>query len=75
MTKRLPIESESISVAAHELRASLTAICWLTDFLKKERLTKQGRGYLDDISACVDRLNAMADTLDRKAGGKRLLRR
>ena len=53
-------------MTSHDLRTSLTAISWLIDFLKKERLTKQGHKHLDDIGACVDRLNDIVDTLATK---------
>lgn len=55
----------------HELRTALTAIGWLVDFLKKERLTKQGRAYLADIGVCVDRMNATVDTAAAKPAARR----
>jgi len=58
------MESEFVSIASHQLRTPITAIQWLMELiLKKEKISKKGREYLDDVHASAIRLNALVDLL------------
>jgi len=58
------MESEFVSIASHQLRTPITAIQWLIELiLKKEKISKKGREYLDDVHASAIRLNALVDLL------------
>lgn len=56
-------KSEFVSIASHQLRTPLTGIQWLTELLRRERLTKSGHEYLDDITANIKRLNVLVELL------------
>jgi PAS domain S-box-containing protein len=68
------MESEFISTASHQLRTPMTGIQWVIErFLKTEKLTKQGREYLDDIRNSLSRLTTLVDVLlnvSRIEGGR-----
>lgn len=58
------MESEFVSIASHQLRTPITAIQWLMELiLKKEKISKKGREYLNDVHASAIRLNALVDLL------------
>ncbi len=58
------MESEFVSIASHQLRTPITAIQWLMErVLRKEKISKKGREYLDDVHASARRLNALVDLL------------
>jgi len=58
------MESEFVSVASHQLRTPITAIQWLMEIvLKKEKISKKGRDYLDGVHSSAVRLNALVDLL------------
>lgn len=67
VTDRIELDrhkSEFIDLASHQLRTPLTAIEWVAEtFLRKEKLTEAGRGYLQDISFSAKRLNALVKLL------------
>ncbi|GEM_PF-3219642 len=57
-------KSEFVSLASHQLRTPVLGIEWTADlFLKKEKLTKQGKKYLDDIRFSTHRLNTLVKLL------------
>jgi two-component system, OmpR family, phosphate regulon sensor histidine kinase PhoR len=68
------METEFISTASHQLRTPMTAIKWVVErFRKKEKLTKRGKEYLDNIHTSVRRLTALVDLLlnvSRIEGGR-----
>lgn len=58
------MESEFVSVASHQLRTPITAIQWLMEIvLRKEKISKKGREYLDGVHSSAIRLNALVDLL------------
>ena len=57
-------KSEFVSLASHQLRTPLTGIEWIAEaFAKKEKLTAQGKEYLNDIRFSAKRLNALIKLL------------
>jgi signal transduction histidine kinase len=57
-------ESEFISIASHQLRTPMTGIQWVVErFMKKEKLSKAGMDYLNDIHTSVQRLTELVDLL------------
>ncbi|OGZ45793.1 MAG: hypothetical protein A3C84_03275 [Candidatus Ryanbacteria bacterium RIFCSPHIGHO2_02_FULL_48_12] len=57
-------KSEFVSLAAHQLRTPLTGIGWTVElFLRKEKLTKEEKSYLDAIHFSVQRLNTLVKLL------------
>ncbi|MDP2668860.1 MAG: PAS domain-containing sensor histidine kinase [bacterium] len=67
MTKEKEIDrskSEFVSLAAHQLRTPLTGIEWTIElFSKKEKLTKEGKSYLNDIYLSAKRLSMLIKLL------------
>ncbi|MDP3726104.1 MAG: PAS domain-containing sensor histidine kinase [bacterium] len=67
MTREWEIDkskSEFVSLASHQLRTPLTGIEWTIDlFIKKEKLTEQGKKYLQDIRFSSSRLSALIKLL------------
>jgi len=67
VTKRKEIDklkSEFVAVASHQLRTPLTSIRWVIElFLKKEKLTKQGKEYLNDVQTSTEKLSELVDLL------------
>jgi len=58
------MESDFVSIASHQLRTPITAIQWVTErFLKQEKLTKQGKEYLENVHVSAKRLNALVNLL------------
>jgi len=58
------MESEFVSIASHQLRTPITAIQWLMErVLRKEKISKKGREYLNSVHASARRLNALVDLL------------
>lgn len=58
------MESEFVSIASHQLRTPITAIQWLMErILKKEKISKKGREYLDSIHTSAQRLNTLVNLL------------
>jgi two-component system, OmpR family, phosphate regulon sensor histidine kinase PhoR len=68
------MESEFISIASHQLRTPMTGIQWVVErFMRKEKVSERGRGYLKDIHMSVRRLTALVDLLlnvSRIEGGR-----
>jgi signal transduction histidine kinase len=68
------IESDFITTASHQLRTPLTGIQWVIErFLKKEKVTEQGKEFLNDIHTSVSRLTSLVDLLlnvSRIEGGR-----
>jgi PAS domain S-box-containing protein len=57
-------KTEFVSLASHQLRTPLTGIEWLVElFLRKEKLTEQGKEYLNDIRFSVHRSNVLIKLL------------
>ena len=57
-------KTEFVSLASHQLRTPLTGIEWLVElFLKKEKLTKKGKEYLNDIRFSVHRSSELIKLL------------
>lgn len=57
-------KSEFVSLASHQLRTPLTGIEWTTElFLRKEKLTKEGKKYLQDIRFSARRLGTLVKLL------------
>jgi signal transduction histidine kinase len=57
-------KSEFVSLASHQLRTPLTGIEWtISLFSKKEKLTEQGKKYLNDINFSVNRLSMLIKLL------------
>ena len=67
ITKRKEVDkmkSEFVAIASHQLRTPLTSIRWVIElFLEKEKITKQGKEYLQDIHASAQRLSDLVDIL------------
>ncbi len=67
ITKRKEVDkmkSEFITIASHQLRTPLTSIRWVIElFLKKEKLSKQGKEYLNDVHTSAQRLSDLVDIL------------
>ena len=67
ITKRKDLEkmkSEFITIASHQLRTPLTSIKWVIElFSKKEKLTKQGQEYLNDIHEAASNLTELVNIL------------
>lgn len=58
------LKSDFISLASHQLRTPLTGMEWTAElFAKKEKLTNQGKQYLQDIKFSAHRLNALVKLL------------
>ncbi|HED38761.1 MAG TPA: HAMP domain-containing histidine kinase, partial [Ignavibacteria bacterium] len=58
------MKSEFVAIASHQLRTPLTSIRWVIElFLEKEKITKQGKEYLQDIHASAQRLSDLVDIL------------
>jgi len=58
------MESEFVSVASHQLRTPITAIQWLMEIiLRKEKISKKGKEYLNGVHSSAVRLNALVDLL------------
>lgn len=57
-------KTEFVSLASHQLRTPLTGIEWTIElFAKKEKLTKKGKEYLNDILFSVHRSSALVKLL------------
>ena len=57
-------KSEFISVASHQLRTPMTGIKWVVErFLKKEKLSKKGREYMEEIHTATENLSDLVDSL------------
>ncbi len=67
ITKEKEIEkakSEFVSLASHQLRSPLVGIEWTIElFSKKEKLTDEGKKYLNDIYFSAKRLSALIKLL------------
>ncbi|MDO8523243.1 MAG: PAS domain-containing sensor histidine kinase [bacterium] len=67
MTKEKEMDrakSEFVSLASHQLSTPLTGIEWTIElFLKKEKLTKEGTEYLNDIYLSAKRLSVLIKLL------------
>lgn len=64
MTKKIAGKTDFVSLASHQLRAPLTGIMWTAElFSEKEKLTKNGKKYLQDIIRLAARLNALIKLL------------
>ncbi len=67
ITKEKEIEkmkSEFVSVASHQLRTPLTGIQWVAErMLKKSKLPKKDRGYMEDIRLSTNRLTLLVNDL------------
>lgn len=57
-------KTEFVSLASHQLRTPLTGIQWLIELiLKKEKLSKKAREYMNDILFSVHRSSALVKLL------------
>ena len=57
-------KTEFVSLASHQLRTPLTGIEWTIElFSKKEKLTEEGKKYLQDIHFSAKRLNMLIKLL------------
>lgn len=57
-------KTEFVSLASHQLRTPLTGIEWIIElFSKKEKLTAEGKQYLNDIHFSASRLSALVRLL------------
>ena len=57
-------KTEFVSLASHQLRTPLTGIEWTIElFSKKEKLTEDGKKYLDDIHFSAKRLSNLVKLL------------
>ncbi|MDP3729280.1 MAG: ATP-binding protein [bacterium] len=57
-------KTEFVSLASHQLRTPLTGIEWTIElFSKKEKLTEEGKKYLNDIHFSASRLSALVKLL------------
>lgn len=57
-------KTDFVSLVSHQLRAPLTGILWTAElFAEKEKLTKNGRKYLRDITRLATRLNILIKLL------------
>lgn len=67
VTKEMAIDqakSKFVLLASHQLRTPLTGIEWTIErFLKKEKLTIEGKKYLDDIHFSAKRLSVLVKLL------------
>lgn len=58
------LEKEFVSTASHQLRTPMSGALWVIErLLRKEKLSEEGKDYLQDIRLSISRLNALVDTL------------